>query len=335
MENDVKIYQQTISEIGVLNIYAPIVSKNPISTNPVVEVNNTKPVTESDKNPNANFAKSIQDLDKVTDPVVRNNAKAKVYNEWVASLDEQISETKQEIAGTSDKKKKEELNVELKKLQAESIQKKQDSKQSLLAVENSNKGKDAAIIRIEDKYNQQLTVAEKETDLVVKGNLKAQVYNEWADSLESIAIAREKSVLKIKNIVAQEKAKQEIMAFKVAAMEKRNLAEDAIGKPVEPVVATAPLTPTMKDPVGPILNYSDPIAKQAIEEQRILLSKAERNRINKDSLTQLANATAGAKRTQLLSQATEEQRQAWNKDSEAAAKLGEADKIQFEKIIHF
>lgn len=89
------------------------------------------------------------------------------------------------------------------------------------------------------------------------------------------------------------------MAFKVAAMEKRNLAEDAIGKPVEPVVATAPLTPTMKDPVGPILNYSDPIAKQAIEEQRILLSKAERNRINKDSLTQLANATAGAKRTQL------------------------------------
>lgn len=123
LENDVKIYQQTISEIGVLNIYAPIVSKNPISTNPVVEVNNTKPVTESDKNPNANFAKSIQDLDKVTDPVVRNNAKAKVYNEWVASLDEQISETKQEIAGTSDKKKKEELNVELKKLQAESIQK--------------------------------------------------------------------------------------------------------------------------------------------------------------------------------------------------------------------
>ena len=331
LENDVKIYQQTISEIGVLNIYAPIVSKNPISTNPVVEVNNTKPVTESDKNPNANFAKSIQDLDKVTDPVVRNNAKAKVYNEWVASLDEQISETKQEIAGTSDKKKKEELNVELKKLQAESIQKKQDSKQSLLAVENSNKGKDAAIIRIEDKYNQQLTVAEKETDLVVKGNLKAQVYNEWADSLESIAIAREKSVLKIKNIAAQEKAKQEIMAFKVAAMEKRNLAEDAIGKPEEPVVATAPLTPTMKDPVGPILNYSDPIAKQAIEEQRILLSKAERNRINKDSLTQLANATAGAKRTQLLSQATEEQRQAWNKDSEAAAKLGEADKIQFEK----
>ena len=331
LENDVKIYQQTISEIGVLNIYAPIVSKNPISTNPVVEVNNTKPVTESDKNPNANFAKSIQDLDKVTDPVVRNNAKAKVYNEWVASLDEQISETKQEIAGTSDKKKKEELNVELKKLQTESIQKKQDSKQSLLAVENSNKGKDAAIIRIEDKYNQQLTVAEKETDLVVKGNLKAQVYNEWADSLESIAIAREKSVLKIKNIAAQEKAKQEIMAFKVAAMEKRNLAEDAIGKPVEPVVATAPLTPTMKDPVGPILNYSDPIAKQAIEEQRILLSKAERNRINKDSLTQLANATAGAKRTQLLSQATEEQRQAWNKDSEAAAKLGEADKIQFDK----
>ena len=331
LENDVKIYQQTISEIGVLNIYAPIVSKNPISTNPVVEVNNTKPVTESDKNPNANFAKSIQDLDKVIDPVVRNNAKAKVYNEWVASLDEQISETKQEIAGTSDKKKKEELNVELKKLQTESIQKKQDSKQSLLAVENLNKGKDAAIIRIEDKYNQQLTVAEKETDLVVKGNLKAQVYNEWADSLESIAIAREKSVLKIKNIAAQEKAKQEIMAFKVAAMEKRNLAEDAIGKPVEPVVATAPLTPTMKDPVGPILNYSDPIAKQAIEEQRILLSKAERNRINKDSLTQLANATAGAKRTQLLSQATEEQRQAWNKDSEAAAKLGEADKIQFEK----
>ncbi len=331
LENDVKIYQQTISEIGVLNIYAPIVSKNPISTNPVVEVNNTKPVTESDKNSNANFAKSIQDLDKVTDPVVRNNAKAKVYNEWVASLDEQISETKQEIAGTSDKKKKEELNVELKKLQTESIQKKQDSKQSLLAVENSNKGKDAAIIRIEDKYNQQLTVAEKETDLVVKGNLKAQVYNEWADSLESIAIAREKSVLKIKNIAAQEKAKQEIMAFKVAAMEKRNLAEDAIGKPEEPVVATAPLTPTMKDPVGPILNYSDPIAKQAIEEQRILLSKAERNRINKDSLTQLANATAGAKRTQLLSQATEEQRQAWNKDSEAAAKLGEADKIQFEK----
>ena len=331
LENDVKIYQQTISEIGVLNIYAPIVSKNPISTNPVVEVNNTKPVTESDKNSNANFAKSIQDLDKVTDPVVRNNAKAKVYNEWVASLDEQISETKQEIAGTSDKKKKEELNVELKKLQTESIQKKQDSKQSLLAVENSNKGKDAAIIRIEDKYNQQLTVAEKETDLVVKGNLKAQVYNEWADSLESIAIAREKSVLKIKNIAAQEKAKQEIMAFKVAAMEKRNLAEDAIGKPEEPVVATAPLTPTMKDPVGPILNYSDPIAKQAIEEQRILLSKAERNRINKDSLTQLANATAGAKRTQLLSQATEEQRQAWNKDSEAAAKLGEADKIQFDK----
>ena len=331
LENDVKIYQQTISEIGVLNIYAPIVSKNPISTNPVVEVNNTKPVTESDKNPNANFAKSIQDLDKVTDPVVRNNAKAKVYNEWVASLDEQISETKQEIAGTSDKKKKEELNVELKKLQTESIQKKQDSKQSLLAVENLNKGKDAAIIRIEDKYNQQLTVAEKETDLVVKGNLKAQVYNEWADSLESIAIAREKSVLKIKNIAAQEKAKKEIMAFKVAAMEKRNLAEDAIGKPVEPVVATAPLTPTMKDPVGPILNYSDPIAKQAIEEQRILLSKAERNRINKDSLTQLANATAGAKRTQLLSQATEEQRQAWNKDSEAAAKLGEADKIQFDK----
>ncbi len=331
LENDVKIYQQTISEIGVLNIYAPIVSKNPISTNPVVEVNNTKPVTESDKNSNANFAKSIQDLDKVTDPVVRNNAKAKVYNEWVASLDEQISETKQEIAGTSDKKKKEELNVELKKLQAESIQKKQDSKQSLLAVENSNKGKDAAIIRIEDKYNQQLTVAEKETDLVVKENFKAQVYNEWADSLESIAIAREKSVLKIKNIAAQEKAKQEIMAFKVAAMEKRNLAEDAIGKPVEPVVATTPITPTMKDPVGPILNYSDPIAKQAIEEQRILLSKAERNRINKDSLTQLANATAGAKRTQLLSQATEEQRQAWNKDSEAAAKLGEADKIQFDK----
>ncbi len=330
LENDVKIYQQTISEIGVLNIYAPIVSKNPISNNPVVEVNNTKPGTESDKNSNVNFAKSIQDLDKVSDPVVRNNAKVKVYNEWVASLEEQMSETKQEIAGTSDKKKKEELNVELKKLQKESIQIKQDSKQSLLAVENLNKGKDAAIIRIEGKYNQQLIVAEKEPDLVVKGNLKAQVYNEWADSLESIAIAREKSVLKIKKIAAQEKAKQEIMAFKVAAMEKRNLAEDAIAKPVEPVVATAPLTPTMKDPVGPILNYSDPIAKQAIEEQRILLSKAERNRINKDSLTQLANATAGAKRTQLLSQATEEQRQAWNKDSEAAAKLGEADKIQFE-----
>ncbi|HET6991827.1 MAG TPA: hypothetical protein VFJ43_10905, partial [Bacteroidia bacterium] len=279
--------------------------------------NDSNTVVAENENPDASYTNAIQKTDTITDPVQREKAKAQVYTDWATTIDDQIKEKKQEIAGTTDKTKKTQLNADLKKLQAESNQKKQDSKNSIAAADKAQKEKDAQgtaqpVVSNDDQFTKQITAADQEPDVVKKENTKAQVYSDWADSLDAKAAAKELAAKKIKNKAQLDKANQEIAAIRSDADTKRNLADEAKNKATE--AETAAQTQTTPQLANTDVKYDDPQATKALDDQKLLTDQANQNRANKDSLTSLAASATGDQKTQLLKEATDQQRQAWDKD---------------------
>jgi hypothetical protein len=289
-------------------------------------------VATQNENPDAEFTDALQKTDSITDPVAREKAKAQVYTDWSASIDDQIKEKKQEIAGTTDKTKKSELNADLKKLQAESSQKKQDYKNSVAAADKARKQNDSQggtqpAVSTDQQFVKQIDAADQEQNVVAKENRKAQIYSDWSDSLKAEADRMEKSATKLS---AQEKKKvqEQVIAKRADADSLSNLADAAKTKATEAETASQATT---TQPTSTDVQYTDPQATQALTEQKTLTAQADQDRAKKDSLSNLAASATGDQKTQLLQQATDAQREAWNKDAQAASKLGDADKIQFEK----
>ncbi|MDQ3109938.1 MAG: hypothetical protein M3R17_08585, partial [Bacteroidota bacterium] len=281
--------------------------------------------------PDIAFTASIQQADSITDPVAREKAKAAVYNDWAASIDDQIKEKKQELAGTTDKPKKAQLNADIKALQSAQDQKEKDAKNSLAVAAKEEKGqaanRPAQPVVSSEQFITQLNDAEAKSSVAEKENAKAQVYTDWADSLDAAATAKEDGLPKIKDKKQQEKVKQEIADLRTEAETKRALADDSKSKAATAETATQPVATSTS--ATDKINYTEPAASAALKAQENLLIEAEANKAKKDSLTNLAASASGSEKTQLLKEATQQQREAWDKEAQASAKLGEADNIQF------
>ncbi len=366
LSKDAIAYQQSSTEIGTSKVYAPVTGTQTAgvqttdtqttgtqtagvqttdtqttgtqtsvtqTTDTQIPGNDSTNTVVADENPDSAYSDALQKADTISDPIAREKAKGEVYSNWAANIDDQINEKKQEIAGTKDKTKKAELNADLKKLQASSEQKKQDSKNSVAAANKAEKDKIAQqgtqqVALPDDQFVKQISAADQNPSEVEKENKKAQVYSDWADALDSTAVVKENNLTKIKNKTQQEKAKQEIVAIRADAESKRNLSDEAKTKATEAETASQ-TTGTQSNPTE--VHYDSPEANSALQEQKQLVDQANQNRQNKDSLSNLASTKEGDEKNQLLKAATEQQRQAWEKDAQASAKMGDANKLQFEK----
>ncbi len=366
LSKDAIAYQQTSTEIGTSKVYAPVTGTQTAgvqttdtqttgtqtagvqttdtqttgtqtsvtqTTDTQIPGNDSTNTVVADENPDSAYSDALQKADTISDPIAREKAKGEVYSNWASNIDDQINEKKQEIAGTKDKTKKAELNADLKKLQASSEQKKQDSKNSVAAANKAEKDKIAQqgtqqVALPDDQFVKQISAADQNPSVVEKENKKAQVYSDWADALDSTAVVKENNLTKIKNKTQQEKAKQEIAAIRADAESKRNLSDEAKTKATEAETASQ-TTGTQSNPTE--VHYDSPEANSALQEQKQLVDQANQNRQNKDSLSNLASTKEGDEKNQLLKAATEQQRQAWEKDAQASAKMGDANKLQFEK----
>jgi hypothetical protein len=281
--------------------------------------------------PGIGFTESIQKTDTITDPVQREKAKAAVYSDWSAAIDDEIRDKKQELAGTTDKTKKAEINADIKKLQDEKKQKDADAKASLAAADKEQKAQianqPAKPVVDEQQFITQLNAADAKGTTAEKENTKVDIYNAWADSLDAAASAKEKGLTKIKDKKAQEQAKADVAALRADADAKRSLADDAHEKAVAAETSSQPVASTTTNDV----KYDDPGAATALDNQKKYSDAAAVNRAKKDSLTTLAASATGDDKNKLLTAATEQQRIAWDNDAKASAALGDANTAQFQK----
>jgi hypothetical protein len=281
--------------------------------------------------PGIGFTESIQKTDTITDPVQREKAKAAVYSDWSAAIDDEIRDKKQELAGTTDKTKKAEINADIKKLQDEKKQKDADAKASLAAADKEQKAQianqPAKPVVDEQQFITQLNAADAKGTTAEKENTKVDIYNAWADSLDAAASAKEKGLTKIKDKKAQEQAKADVAALRADADAKRSLADDAHEKAVAAETSSQPVASTTTNDV----KYDDPGAATALDNQKKYSDAAAVNRAKKDSLTTIAASATGDDKNKLLTAATEQQRIAWDNDAKASAALGDANTAQFQK----
>lgn len=92
----------------------------------------------------------------------------------------------------------------------------------------------------------------------------------------------------------------------------------------EPNAVTA--NPVVEDNV----TYTDPEAKAALTERNRLNAEAQVYRQQQDSLIAAAGQASGERKKELLADATDAQRKAWEKEAQASAKQGEAGREQFD-----
>ncbi|MEO5645175.1 MAG: hypothetical protein ABIQ40_05860, partial [Bacteroidia bacterium] len=367
MGDDAIAYQQSISESGTTRVFAPAGTTSTSGTEPTGTTTTTTtgteptgtttgtepagttttgteptgtttvgtdPGTDPDNvgesvDPAIAFNESLQKADAIPDPVEREKAKADVYTQWAADLDDQVKEKKQELAGTTDKTKKTKLSADIKTLQSQQDQKEKEAKNSIAAADKAQKAQLAsnpsAPAVASEQFTSLLDAADTKTAVAEKENSKAQIYSDWADSLDAAAAVKENGLPKIKDKKQQEKVKTEITALRSEAGAKRNLADEA----KEKAAAAQPLASATT--TAEKISYSEPGAATALKEQQTLLAQSEASKAKRDSLSALAGTAKGAEKTQLLTAASDQQRQAWEKEAQASAKLGEADKIQFDK----
>ena len=85
------------------------------------------------------------------------------------------------------------------------------------------------------------------------------------------------------------------------------------------------VTPVVEDNV----TYTNPVAQTALQGRDSLKSEAQVYRVKQDSLITAAGNADGEDRQELLTEASEAQRQAWDRDAQASERQGEANTTQF------
>jgi hypothetical protein len=354
LASDVVVYQQNVSETGTARVFKPIVGggvTDPIAnhgTDPVasgVDTLGTDAGTDSTdnsvattENPDLPYTNSLKDADTISDPVVRENTKADIYKNWAATIDDEIKDKKQDLAGTTDKTKKSQLNSEIKTLQQQENQQKTNSKQSLAAADKAKQqqssiagtqaGTQPVVSNPNDQFVQQLNTAEQKPNTVAKENAKAQVYNDWADTLDARADAEANQMLKTKNKKQKDAMQADIAKLHDEANEKRGLADEAKSS-----ATTAETAGTSNGGTNPVasteVHYDNPEATTSLTDKKELLNQSDQFHKTQDSLTALAGTKTGKEKTKLLSDATTAQSAAWKTDEQASEKQGQANRAQF------
>jgi hypothetical protein len=297
---------------------------------------NTQPTTD----PNARFATALENADTISNVADRERSKAQTYSEWADALTQQIAEKKTAMAATTDKAEKKQLKDEIKELEKQVAAKKQQAKASeAIAVNQPSTQLSSASSqtiaevgapfeeRLKQNTDQAALFAAQETE-------KAQIYSDWADALEEAATAKDAEAAKIKNKKDRLAAQQTAADLRTAAAEKRTAAESATRLAANAATTngnntTANTNSTANTISETQVNLVAPGTQTALERKQQLLDEATAARQRQDSLNTLAANAQGAEKTKLLNDATNEQRIAWDKESQASAQQGAANEVQF------
>ncbi|MCC6837483.1 MAG: PD40 domain-containing protein, partial [Bacteroidia bacterium] len=111
------------------------VAANNANTN---ESNNETPSVEK-VDLTAKYNEELQTAESISNPVERENKKAALYNEWVADMNKEIADLKQEQKTTSDKEKKKEISTSIAALEKEVKAKQQTAKETLATAKKLEK----------------------------------------------------------------------------------------------------------------------------------------------------------------------------------------------------
>ncbi len=191
------------------------VAANNINTN---EANNeTHAVAKVDLA--AKYNEELQTAEAISNPVERENKKAALYNDWVADMNKEIADLKQEQKTTSDKERKKEIGTSIAALEKEVKAKQQTARETLATAKKLEKEQGAVAANNTTNTNETNanntaeTNNTNETTAAVTENTTAPSNKSNQDYAQELFAAQN-----ISNEADREKAKADVLNNWVAAI---------------------------------------------------------------------------------------------------------------------
>jgi len=298
----------------------------------------TQPV-EQPADPFAAYSEAITAADTISDPVVKESKKAETYTDWANALDAKVAEDKKLLAATKDKAQKDSLKSVIAADQKRSQELKQDAKLAKVAEQNSIAAQNSPGAKSDEIYENRVAAMGENPNVAERETAKEQLYTDWADSLRMEADNLDALAAKERNSSKKADLVVEANDLRKSEEEKRSLAAAAHDNAASAVIAQNTVkqnqnTNVTSDPstnsiVEEGVKYNDTEAKSSLDERDKLNSEAKGLRADQDSLIAAAASKSGAEKNALLADASEAQRQAWDKEAEASSKQGDANNEQF------
>lgn len=307
----------------------------------------------------SNFSEQLEQTTSETDPVRRENRKAEIYTDWVKALDSTLATKKAEAAASSEPAKKQRLNEEITGLEkerdkvqeqatqasakAQELQKAvavvPESQPTTTPVTNPVNTPDETITSanrptatsINNRFEDNLKATNQQADLQTRQKEQIELYKNWADTLEAAAQLRDKLAENTNDVRQKESLKVEAEDLRVQTDAKRKLAEQRqaeINTP--PATAVSTIKPAEQEGnTGQEIPYTTAAATLSLKARENQLEQAKELRNRRDSLNNQAANTSGDEKDRLLQEATDVQRQIWEKEMSAAEQLGAANTFQY------
>ncbi|MBI3509922.1 MAG: PD40 domain-containing protein [Bacteroidetes bacterium] len=276
---------------------------------------------------NEQYTSELSQTDGISDPVKKQNEIARIDSTWAATIDDQVKAKNYELAGTTDKKQQAAIKKDIAQLQKDEKQKQNDAvkaeNNAKIAGQQSTANTNVAAANTDKQFQDQLAVAGKSSDSTTA---KADIYDDWADTLNAQADAKQKEFQKTHNKTKQDQLSKEITDLRQQANDKQAL---AVQERQNSMVAEQHVNEQQNNQSQQHVNYDAAAAQNSIKEKEDLTLQADGLHHKQDSLTNAASNANGDAKDKLLAQATDAQRQAWEKESQASAKQGEANRAQF------
>jgi hypothetical protein len=248
-----------------------------------------------------------------------------------------IAEKREAASTESDKtakaalvKEAEQLEKELKTVQQATAQ----HEKELGNARNVQAAVQTAASPIDNSFGTQLQNVPGQTSSERAEN-EAQLYNDWAaaldkeaDKFEKQAAAQRKPEQKEQNLATAAALRTQANAKREQAEKVTQAAAEAIANAQNQNIASEAGNNTQPAPTE--VKLSNTQAQQQMQARNTTLAEAANLRATRDSLnTAATNAPAGAERDRLQREATAVQRELWNRETEAAQQLGQANNTQF------
>ncbi len=329
------------SNIGMLNEEKERQHQLAIDSNSrLQEAIATSAVNETPADPFVEYTSNLATADTISDPAAKERAKADVYSQWAAAVDEKVAEDKKLVSAAKSKTEKDSLKQVMAADQKKSTELKQLASEAKVNEQNAIAQQNSPSAKSEKAYENHVYVLDQNTNVAERETAKETLYTAWADSLENEANKLDAIASKERN----EKKKTDLLAqandLRSKAEDKRALATTSRENYQNSVATQNPVTQNpftqnlvTQNPNAVVeegISYADQQAKDALIERNSLQNDAKVLRAEQDSLIGLAETKGGNEKITLLADASEAQRQAWNKEADASAKQGEANKEQFD-----
>lgn len=293
---------------------------------------------ENPKDPFAVYSDNIASADSLPDPVVREQKKADTYTDWAEAMDQKIAEDKKLMGATKDKETKDSLKIVIANDQKTAQDLKQQAKDAKAAEQKAIAEQNSPGAKSNKAFADQVAESNSNPDVKERETAKESIYETWADSLENEAVKLDNLAAKERNAKKKQDYQNQAQDLRNQAEEKRNLAQDAHNAAEQSSIAAQPKNPEPGPqaavPADAVVEegiiYSDPESKHAIEDRNNLQKDADAFRRQQDSLIAAAGSAQGEEKTELLADASDAQRKAWDKEAEASTKQGEANEEQFQ-----